>query len=49
MLWIITAVLLILWFAGMATSHTLHGFIHVFLVLAVIPMLIRVTETRNPV
>lgn len=49
MLWAISAVLVILWFIGMASSYTLHGFIHISLVLAVIAVLIRVTAGKDPV
>lgn len=49
MLWAIAAVLVSLWFLGMASSYTLHGFIHIFLVLAAVAVLIRATETKNPV
>lgn len=41
MLITIGVILLILWFLGLVTSVTLHGFIHVLLILAVIAILIR--------
>ena len=49
MLWTIAVVLLILWLLGMVSSYTLGGFIHILLVLAVITVLIRVIQGRNPV
>jgi hypothetical protein len=49
MLWTIAVLLLILWLLGMITSDTLSGFIHVLLVLAVIAVLIRIIQGRNPV
>jgi hypothetical protein len=49
MLWTIAVVLLILWLLGMVSSYTLGGFIHILLVLAVIVILIRVIQGRNPV
>ncbi|MBZ5681982.1 MAG: lmo0937 family membrane protein [Acidobacteriia bacterium] len=49
MLWTIVALLLILWMLGMVSSYTLGGFIHILLVLAVIAVLIRLIQGRNPV
>jgi asparagine N-glycosylation enzyme membrane subunit Stt3 len=49
MLWTITALLLILWLLGMVSSYTLGGFIHILLVLAVIAVLMRIIQGRNPV
>ncbi|HLZ43354.1 MAG TPA: lmo0937 family membrane protein [Candidatus Sulfotelmatobacter sp.] len=49
MLWTIAVVLLILWLLGMVSSYTLGGFIHILLVLAVIVVLIRIIQGRNPV
>jgi hypothetical protein len=41
--------LVVLWLLGMVTSYTLGGFLHLLLVLAVIAVLIRVIQGRNPV
>jgi hypothetical protein len=49
MLWTIVVLLLILWMLGMISSYTLGGFIHILLILAVIAVLIRVIQGRNPV
>jgi hypothetical protein len=49
MLWTIVALLLILWLLGVVTSYTLSGFIHILLVIAVIAVLVRVIQGRNPV
>lgn len=49
MLWTIAVLLLILWLLGMISSYTLGGFIHILLVLAIIAVLIRVIQGRNPV
>lgn len=49
MLWTIAVLLLILWLLGMVSSYTLGGFIHILLVLAIIMVLIRVIQGRNPV
>ncbi|MDR3547674.1 MAG: lmo0937 family membrane protein [Candidatus Pacebacteria bacterium] len=49
MLITIAVILLILWAIGLATSYTLGGFIHLLLVIAVILVLIRIIQGRNPV
>jgi hypothetical protein len=49
MLWTIAVVLLILWLLGMVSSYTLGGFIHILLVLAIIAVLVRLIQGRNPV
>jgi len=38
-----------MWLLGMVTSYTLGGFLHLLLVLAIIAMLIRVIQGRNPI
>ncbi len=48
MLWTIAVILVILWALGYITSFTLGGFINLLLVLAVIVILIRVIQGRNP-
>ena len=42
-------VLLVLWLLGVVTSYTLGGFIHLLLVVAVVVVLLRVIQGRNPV
>jgi hypothetical protein len=49
MLWTIFVILLILWLLGIATAHTLGGFIHILLLLAIASVLIRIIQGRNPV
>lgn len=49
MLTTIAVLLLILWAFGLITSYTLGGFIHLLLVLAVVVVLIRVIQGRNPI
>ena len=44
----ILIVLVLLWLMGMVTSYTLGGFIHILLVVAVIVVLLRVIQGRNP-
>ena len=41
-------VLLVLWLFGVVTSYTLGGFIHVLLVVAVVVVLLRIIQGRNP-
>ncbi|MGA8342671.1 MAG: lmo0937 family membrane protein [Candidatus Sulfotelmatobacter sp.] len=49
MLFTIAALLLILWLLGMVSSYTLGGFIHIFLILAIIVVLVRIIQGRSPV
>jgi asparagine N-glycosylation enzyme membrane subunit Stt3 len=48
-LWTIFVLLLLLWLLGMVSSYTLGGFIHILLVLAIVAVLIRIIQGRNPV
>jgi hypothetical protein len=41
-------VLLVLWLLGVVTSYTLGGFIHILLVIAIVMVLLRVIQGRNP-
>ena len=41
-------VLVVLWLLGVGTSYTLGGLIHILLVVAIIMVLIRVIQGRNP-
>lgn len=49
MLWFIFAVLLILWLAGMVSSYTLGGFLHLLLVVAVVVLVINLIAGRRVV
>lgn len=49
MLWTIAVILLVMWLLGMVSSYTLGGFIHILLILAIIAVLVRVIQGRNPV
>jgi hypothetical protein len=40
--------LVVLWLLGVLTSYTLGGFIHILLVLAIIVVVLRVIQGRNP-
>jgi hypothetical protein len=48
MLWTIAIILLVLWFLGMVIFHALGIYVHILLVLAVIAILIRIIQGRNP-
>ncbi len=49
MLWTIAVILLIMWLLGMVSAYTMGGFIHLLLVLAIVMVLIRVIQGRNPI
>jgi hypothetical protein len=46
MLWMLAVLLVLLWALGLVTSHTLGGFIHILLVLAVVAMVIGLARGR---
>ncbi len=48
MLWTIAVILLVLWLLGLVSSYTMGGFIHVLLVIAIVLVLIRVIQGKNP-
>ena len=41
-------VLVVLWLLGMVTSYTMGGLIHILLVVAIVVVLLRVIQGRNP-
>ena len=47
MLWTIAVIFIILWLLGLLTSFTMHGFIHVLLVIAIIVVLLRIIRGRK--
>jgi hypothetical protein len=47
MLWTIAVVLIVLWLLGLITAHTMGGFIHVLVVIAVIVVLLRLIQGRR--
>jgi hypothetical protein len=49
LLWTVAIVLVLMWLLGMVTAHTIGGFIHVLLVVALIVVLIRVIQGRRSV
>ena len=49
MLWTIAMILIVLWLLGFVTSFTMGGLIHILLVIAIVMVLVRVIQGRNPV
>jgi len=49
MLWTIAVILLVLWAVGLVTSHTMGGFVHILLVIAIVVVLINVIQGRKVV
>ena len=47
MVWTVFVILLILWLLGLMTSHTMGGFIHILLVIAIVVVLVRVIQGRK--
>ncbi|MGA2437595.1 MAG: lmo0937 family membrane protein [Acidobacteriaceae bacterium] len=47
MLWTITIVLFILWLLGLVSGHTLGGWIHILIVLAVIVLVFNLLSGRR--
>ncbi len=48
MLYTISIVLIILWLLGFVSSHTMGGFIHVLLVIAIVMVLVRIITGKKP-
>ena len=48
MSWTIAIILVLMWALGMVSSHTMGGFIHVLLILAVALLVVRTTRGRVP-
>jgi hypothetical protein len=47
LIWLFVAILAVLWVAGLATSYTMGGLIHVLLVLAIVAVLVRIILGRR--
>ncbi|MEI6520524.1 MAG: lmo0937 family membrane protein [bacterium] len=47
MLEIIAGVLVVLWILGFVTAHTIGGFIHILLVIAVVMILVRIIRGKK--
>ena len=41
-------ILLVLWLLGMVTSYTMGGLVHILLIVAIVIVLLRVIQGRNP-
>ena len=48
MLWAIAVILFVCWLLGVVTFHALGAYVHILLVLAIIAVLIRIIQGRNP-
>jgi hypothetical protein len=49
MLWTIFVILLVLWLLGLVTSYTLHGFIYILLVAALVILVLQLIGGRRAV
>ena len=49
MLSTLVLVLVVLWLLGVVTSYTLGGLIHILLVVALVVVLLRIIQGRNPI
>jgi hypothetical protein len=47
MLWLIFAILIVLWFLGMIGSYTLGGLLHLLLIVAAIVLLVQLLRGRR--
>jgi uncharacterized membrane protein len=47
MLWTISTVLLVLWVLGLVSNHTMGGYIHILIVIAIVTILVRVIRGRG--
>jgi Family of unknown function (DUF5670) len=48
MLETIVIILVVLWLLGLVSSYTMGGFIHILLVIALVVVVIRIIQGRNP-
>jgi hypothetical protein len=49
MLWTIAVILVLLWLLRMVSFHALGAYVHLLLLLAIIVVLVRVIQGRNPI
>ena len=47
MLDLLAIILIVLWLAGVVSSYTMGGFIHILLVVALVMLLVRAIEGRS--
>ena len=48
MLETLVIILIVLWLLGLVSSYTMGGLIHILLVIAIVMILLRVIQGRNP-
>ncbi len=48
MLWTLFIILLVLWLIGVVSMHTLGGFVHILVVLAVVALVMQLITRRSP-
>ncbi len=48
MLWTIAIILVVLWLLGMVSFHALGAYVHLLLLLAIVAVLVRIIQGRNP-
>ncbi len=46
-MWTISMALLVLWLLGVVSNHTMGGFIHILVVIAIATVLVRVIRGRG--
>jgi uncharacterized membrane protein len=47
MLWTIALIVLVLWLAGLLTSYTFGGAIHILVIVAVVVVIVRLLQGRR--
>ena len=47
MIWTIFVILVVLWLLGLISGHTIGGFIHILLVIAIVVVLIRIIQGQK--
>lgn len=48
MLWTIAVILAVMWLLGMVSAHSLGGFLHILLFLAIVAVIIQLLQGRAP-
>jgi hypothetical protein len=47
MLWTISIILLVLWIFGIVSNQTMHGYINILLVVAIVLVLVRIIRGKR--
>ena len=47
MLWTLAVLLTVLWALGLVTAHSMGGFIHILVILAVVAVIVRIVQGRK--